>query len=92
MYLLRQGVVGVGVVDPCRGDVVELLARAGCGLGDVDDLEDLGTAEAGDLHGSHAGEARRGRDERTSLGQSCSPNWATTIEKCLGGAARSGID
>jgi uncharacterized protein len=29
-------------------------ARARCGLRDVDDLQDLGTAEAGDLHGSHA--------------------------------------
>ena len=28
------------------------------GLGDVDDVQDLGTAEAGDLHGSHARQAR----------------------------------
>jgi hypothetical protein len=47
-------VVGVGVVDPRRRHVVELLTRAGRGLGDVDDLQDLETAEAGDLHGSHA--------------------------------------
>jgi hypothetical protein len=44
-----------------------------------------------DLHGSHAGEAGRGRVERTSLGQSCVLNSATTIEKSLGGAARSGL-
>jgi hypothetical protein len=46
-------VVGVGEVQAGRRDVVELLARAGRGLGDVDDLEDLGAAEAGDLHGTH---------------------------------------
>src|SRR3954462_11171511 len=47
-------VVGVGEVDPRRGDVVELLARSRRGLRDVDDLQYLGTAEAGDLHGTHA--------------------------------------
>jgi hypothetical protein len=47
-------VVGVGVVDARRRDVVELLAETGLRLRDVDDLEDLGTAEAGDLHGTHA--------------------------------------
>jgi hypothetical protein len=31
---------------------VERLTRAWGGLGDVDDLEDLRTAEAGDLHGT----------------------------------------
>jgi hypothetical protein len=42
-------VVGVGVVHAGGGDVVELLAVTGLRLGDVDDVEDLGTAEAGDL-------------------------------------------
>src|SRR5690349_8727242 len=58
IYLSRQQVVGVGEVQAGGGDVVELLARARCGLGDVDDLQDLGPAEAGDLHGTHGGEAR----------------------------------
>jgi hypothetical protein len=49
-------VVGVGVVHPRLRDVVEPLPVAGHGLGDVDNLEDFGTAEAGDLHGSHDGE------------------------------------
>jgi hypothetical protein len=48
-------VVGVGVVDAGGGDVVELLAVTGLRLGDVDDVEDLGTAEAGDLNGTHGG-------------------------------------
>jgi hypothetical protein len=39
-------------------DVVDLLVRAGLRLGDVDDLQDLGTAEAGDLHGTHARKAK----------------------------------
>ena len=52
-------VVRVGEVDPSGGDVIELLALAGSRVGHVDDVEDLGTAEAGDLHGTHAGEARR---------------------------------
>src|SRR5688572_33469590 len=56
----RQAVMGVGVVDARRRDVVELLARAGRGLRDVDDLQDLGTAETGDLHGTHTAEARAG--------------------------------
>jgi hypothetical protein len=51
-------VMGVRVVDAGCRDVVELLARAGLRLGDVDDFEDLGTAEAGDLHGTGAGEVR----------------------------------
>jgi hypothetical protein len=50
--------VGVGVVDPGGGDLEELLALAGCRVGELDDVEDLGTAEAGDLHGSHALQAR----------------------------------
>ena len=52
IYLSGQGLVGVGVVHAGGGDVVDLLARAGCGLGDFDEVQDLGTAEAGDLHGT----------------------------------------
>ena len=37
-----------------RTDLVELLAVTGDGVGEVDDVEDLGAAEASDLHGSHA--------------------------------------
>jgi hypothetical protein len=44
--------VGVGDVQADGGDVLDLLARAWRWLGDVDDVQDLGTAEAGDLHGS----------------------------------------
>jgi hypothetical protein len=51
-------VVGVGVVHARGGDVVEPLTRACLRFRDVDDVEDLGTAEAGDLHGTHAGDAR----------------------------------
>jgi len=40
----------VGVGDQAGGgDVVELPARARRGLRDVDDIEDLGTAEAGEV-------------------------------------------
>jgi hypothetical protein len=53
-----QPVVGVRVVDAGCREVVEPLARAGLRLGDIDDFEDLGTAEAGDLHGTGAGEVR----------------------------------
>ncbi len=56
-YLSGQAVVGVGVVDACGAHLVELLAVGGDGVGEVDDVEDLGPAEAGDLHGSHAAEA-----------------------------------
>ncbi len=49
----------VGVIDAGRCDLVELLAVGGDGIGQVNDVEDLGTAEAGNLHGSHATEARR---------------------------------
>ncbi len=48
--------VGVGVVDAGRAHLVELLAVTGDGGGQVDDVEDLGAAEAGDRHGSHAAE------------------------------------
>jgi hypothetical protein len=50
----RQPVVGVGAVDAGGGDLVELLGLTGHWVGQVDDVEDLGAAEAGDLHGSHA--------------------------------------
>jgi hypothetical protein len=50
--------VGVGVIHPRGRDVAELLARTGLGLRDVDELQNLRTAEAGDLHGSHAREVR----------------------------------
>ena len=53
-----QVVVGAGDVQAGGGDVVELLATTRRGLGDVDDVKDLGAAEAGDLHGSHVREAR----------------------------------
>jgi len=45
MSVGRQAVVGVGEVQSGRRDVVELLARTRRGLGGVDDLQDLGTAE-----------------------------------------------
>ncbi len=37
---------------------MELLTVTGDGVGEVDEVEDLGPAEAGELHGSHAREAR----------------------------------
>jgi hypothetical protein len=51
-------VVGVGVVHAGGRDVVELLPLARGGLGEFDDVEDLRAAETGDLHGTHAGDAR----------------------------------
>jgi hypothetical protein len=51
-------VVGVGVVDPRRRDVVELLAGTGPPAPGCDDVEDLRTAEAGDLHGTAGCEGR----------------------------------
>jgi hypothetical protein len=48
-------VVRVGVVHARGRDVVERLALTRHRLGDVDELQDLGTAEAGDLHGTHPG-------------------------------------
>jgi hypothetical protein len=54
----RLAVVGVGEVHAGGRDVVQLLAFARDGVGQVDDVEDLGTAEAGDLHGTHVPEAR----------------------------------
>jgi hypothetical protein len=53
--------VRVGVVDAGGAHREQPLAGTRLRLGDVDDLEDLGTAEAGDLHGSHGREARRRR-------------------------------
>jgi hypothetical protein len=50
--------VRVGVVDPRRRDVVVLLARTGLRVRDVDHVKDVGTAEAGDLDGAHAHEAK----------------------------------
>ncbi|HZH22892.1 MAG TPA: hypothetical protein VEZ18_22145 [Geodermatophilus sp.] len=49
---------GVGVVDAGGAHVEHLLAVRGLRIGQVDDVEDLGAAEAGDLHSTHAGEAR----------------------------------
>ena len=46
----------VGEVHARRGNVEQLLAVSGDRIGQVDDVEDLGAAEAGDLDGSHAGE------------------------------------
>jgi hypothetical protein len=56
--LLRREVavlrlVRVGVVDAGRADGEQLLAVPRLRVGQVDDVEDLRPAEAGDLHGSH---------------------------------------
>ena len=51
-------VVGVGRVNSCGAHLVELLTRPWGGVGQVDDVENIGAAEAGDLHGSHDAEAR----------------------------------
>jgi len=51
-------VVGVGEVDSCRAHLVAGLALARDRVGQVDDLEDLGAAEAGDLNGTHDRQAR----------------------------------
>jgi hypothetical protein len=58
IYVPGQGLVGVGEVRAGGRDLVELLAVARYGVGQVDDVEDLGTAEAGDLDGTHGTEAR----------------------------------
>jgi hypothetical protein len=50
-------VVGVGVVDSCGLHLLELLTRPWDGVRKVDDVEDLRSSEAGDLHGSHTPEA-----------------------------------
>ena len=59
--------VGVGEVQPGGGDGVELPPRSGRRLGDVDDVQDLGTAEAGDPHGTHDAEATGPAGRRTEL-------------------------
>ncbi len=50
--------VSISEIDACSAHLVQLLSVAGDGVGEVDDVEDLGAAEAGDLHGSHARQAR----------------------------------
>jgi hypothetical protein len=50
-------VVSISDIDTAGRDLEQLLAVPGDGVGQVDDVEDLGAAEAGDLHSSHAGEA-----------------------------------
>src|SRR4051812_8091353 len=55
--LSRQALVSVFVVDSCSLHLVDLLTLAWNRVGKVDDVEDLGAAEAGDLHGSHTAEA-----------------------------------
>jgi hypothetical protein len=56
-YLSAEPVMGIGVVDASRAHVVELLTWAWTwtwnAVGQVDDVEDLWAAEAGDLHSSH---------------------------------------
>jgi hypothetical protein len=47
MCFSGRPLVGVGEVQAGGRDVVELLPRTGGGLRDVNDLQDLGTAEAG---------------------------------------------
>ena len=58
MYLSGQEVVGVGKVHARRAHLVQLPAVGGDGVGEVDGVEDLGAAGAGDLHGTHARQAR----------------------------------
>ena len=54
----RSLLVGVGVVDSSGTHLEEVLAVPRDGVGEVDDVENLWAAEAGDLHGTHAREAR----------------------------------
>src|SRR5436305_14961853 len=54
----RQPVVGVGKVDSCGTHLVEVRAVPRDGVGQVDDVENLRAAEAGDLNRPHHGEAR----------------------------------
>jgi hypothetical protein len=68
MYLSGQAVVGVGVVHPARGDVEQLLAVPGGGVGQVDDVEDLGPAEAGDLDSAYARQVRASPGEAAEYG------------------------
>jgi hypothetical protein len=46
-YLSGQAVVGVGGVDARGAHLVELLAVARDGVGEVDDVEDLGGRRSG---------------------------------------------
>ncbi len=46
--------VGVGDVHARGARLVQLLAVAGDGVREVDDVQDLGSTELGDLHGLHA--------------------------------------
>jgi hypothetical protein len=59
MYLSREAVARVGVVDAGCRDLLELLTGTGLRLGDVDDLQDLRTAESGDLPGTYRSTPRR---------------------------------
>ena len=54
----RQPVEDVGEVHARRAHLLQLLAVGGDGVGEVDDVEDLGSTELGDLHGSHARKAK----------------------------------
>jgi hypothetical protein len=47
------GLVRISEVDPAGRDVEQLLAVRRDGVGQVDDVHDLGAAEAGDLHSTH---------------------------------------
>jgi hypothetical protein len=59
-------VVGVGKVDSCGLHLVELLPRPGNRVGQVDEVEGLGAAEAGDLDSAHGREA-------TACSRPCGP-------------------
>ena len=69
-----------------RTDLVELLAVTGDGVGEVDNVEDLGAAEAGDLHSSHG--CRPSDLTAAPPRSSVSRRPATTRVR---GAARSGL-
>src|SRR5688500_10851286 len=80
IYLSGRGLVGVGVVHAGGGDVVELLAGTGLRLRDVDDVEDLGAAETGDLHGTHVTEANRARMTGASDRVAWKVAWPTAVK------------
>ncbi len=52
----RLPLVGVCRVSSCGADLIELLTRPRDGVRQVDDIEDFGPAEAGDLDSAHANE------------------------------------
>jgi hypothetical protein len=52
--LSAPSVVGVGKVNSCATHLVELLPLARDGVRQVDDIEDFGSSEPGDLDSSHA--------------------------------------